>query len=63
MLSGSPSAVSFQSTHLISLSLCIALLLLGGDAMPRSADGHSKVHVHVGFMTMFSPFFFYFNAS
>lgn len=66
MLSGSPSAASFHPTHLISLSFCIAVLLLGSDEMPRSADGHSKVHVNVRFiLSMFSAFFFFshFNAS
>lgn len=56
MLPGSPSAVSFHPTYLISLSFCIALLLLGGGEMPRNAGGHSKVHVYVGIMRIFSHF-------
>ena len=59
MLSRSPSALSFESTHLIYLIFCVALLLLGGDETPRSADGHSKVHVNVGFiLSMFSASYF-----
>lgn len=55
MLSGSPSAASFHPIHLISLFF-IALLLLGEDEIPRSAGGHSNVHVRVGFMRILSPF-------
>lgn len=63
MLLRSPFTVSFHSTHLISLSFCITLLRLGGDQMPRSADGHQKVHMNVRFMSRFSPFLLNCNAS